>query len=131
MRALGLDYGSKRIGVALGDTASQVASPWCVLPHTSRGAALDRLAAIIQQEAIDVLVVGIPFSLGQRQKENGQMEEIRSFIVLLRERGWRVEEMDETLSSKMAAVFMKDRGERGKRDDLAAAVILQSWLDKV
>lgn len=130
MRALGIDYGSKRIGVALGDTESRIASPWEVVEFESREEALARIREIAALEDAKLIVVGIPRPLKDTALKNEQVEEIRNFIEDLKSAGLEVEEEDETLTSRLAAVQVRDRGERGKRDDLAAAAILQAWLDR-
>jgi RNase H-fold protein (predicted Holliday junction resolvase) len=76
-------------------------------------------------------VVGVPRPLGDQSRETDQAREIRSFISKLKTEGFDVEEENETLTSKIAADQVKEMGERGKRDDLAAAAILQQYLDKL
>jgi len=71
----------------------------------------------------------VPQPLRDRTRETDQAKEIRSFIEDLKAQGVPIVEADESLSSKLAASQMRERGESGKRDDLAAAAILQSWLD--
>lgn len=129
MRVLGLDYGAKRVGAALGDTASRIASPWTVIESDSRLDLMRRIHEIVESEKIETIVVGVPRPLGDRKRETDQAKEIRAFIADLKAQGVAVEEADESLSTKLAATQMRERGETGKRDDLAAAAILQSWLD--
>jgi putative Holliday junction resolvase len=129
MRVLGIDYGSKRVGVALGDTDTRIASPWTVIETDSRLDLMRRLHEIVELEKIGTIVVGVPRPLGDRTRETDQAKAIRSFIEDLKAQGIPVVESDESLSSKLAATQMRDRGESGKRDDLAAMAILQSWLD--
>ena len=129
MRVLGIDYGARRIGVALGDTETRVASPWAVL-EVARLEALQKIREMAQKEGAVKIVVGIPHPLGDQRRETGQAQEIRRFILDLGAQGLDVLEWDETLSSKVASVQAQDRGGHGKRDDLAAAAILQSWLDR-
>ncbi len=130
MRVLGLDYGSKRIGVALGDTETRIASPWCVIEVKNWNAARLAITELVVREKIKHIVVGIPRPLQQRDVENIQVQEVKRFIEELRIQGLSIEEEDEVLSSRLAASQMIQRGQKGKRDDLAACVILQSWLDK-
>ncbi len=129
MRVLGIDYGSKRVGVALGDTESRIASPWSIIEVDSRLEVLRRIMDFVKNEGAEKIVVGVPRPLGDQKFENEQVKEVRLFIKDLEAQGIPVEEADETLSSKLAAGQMIERGEKGKRDDLAAAAILQSWLD--
>lgn len=131
MRILGLDYGAARIGVALGDSVTRVATPWNIISNESFEDVVIRLREIVQREGVETLVVGIPRPLNDHQRETGQAKEIRRFIERLKSEGFQVVEEDETLTSKIAADQMKEMGERGKRDDLAAAAILQHYLDRL
>jgi putative Holliday junction resolvase len=129
MRLLGLDYGAVRIGVALGDTESRVASPWKLLHNDSIEDTVQRLQEMMKREQAEALVVGVPRPLADQQRETAQAAEILAFIEQLRKHGFTVHEQNETLSSKVAADQVKEMGGKGKRDDLAAAAILQSYLD--
>lgn len=140
MRVLGIDYGSKRVGVALGDTETRVASPWEVLPNGGLDALASRIADIAEREDVERIVVGIPRPLKDASLENDQVREIRGCILALKEAGLDVVEWDETLTSKIAARQEqearaltaagrpKSKGE--KRDDLAATAMLEGWLEQ-
>lgn len=129
MRVLGLDYGSRRTGVALGDTETRLASPWAVIESSDHAEVTRKVQELVAREKIDRVIVGIPNPLAGGDEENAQVKACRAFIERLRSAGLVVEEMDEMMTSKLAAAQMHERGEKGKRDDLAAAAILQSWLD--
>lgn len=131
MRILGLDYGAARIGVALGDPITRIATPWNVIANDSFEDVVIRLRELVMRESVSKLVVGVPRPLGDTSRETDQAREIRSFIQRLREAGFEVDEQDETLTSKIAADQVREMGERGKRDDLAAAAILQQYLDRM
>lgn len=131
MRILGLDYGSARIGVALGDPITKVATPWSVISNESFEDVVVRLRELVQRESVEKLVVGVPRPLADQTRETDQAKEIKNFIERLRGEGFVVEEENETLTSKIAADQVKEMGERGKRDDLAAAAILQQYLDRL
>jgi putative Holliday junction resolvase len=140
MRVLGIDYGSKRVGVALGDTETGIATAWAVLPNEGLELLAARIAEIAKKEEAACVVVGIPKPLRDASLENAQVQEIRGVMVILREAGLVVEEWDEGYSSAVAAQHevagrgmtaagrTKSRGE--KRDDLAAAVMLEGWLSR-
>jgi putative holliday junction resolvase len=130
MRVLGIDYGSKRVGLALGDTDSRVASPWGHLPNEGVLDLVARIHEIVKRDEVETIVVGIPRPLRDSSLENDQVQEIRNFITSLSGLGVSVVESDETLTSQLAARQALEMGEREKRDDLAAAAILQSWLDR-
>lgn len=129
MRLIGLDYGSARIGIALGDTETKVASPWKVMINDSFEDTVQRLQELMKQEKAEAIVVGIPHPMGNQSRITDQAQEILTFAAKLREAGFVVHEKDETLTSKVAADQQKEMGARGKRDDLAAAAILQNYLD--
>ncbi|HWR00164.1 MAG TPA: Holliday junction resolvase RuvX [Candidatus Methylomirabilis sp.] len=131
MRALGIDYGSKRVGVALGDTDSKVASPWGVIPNEGALALVARIKEIVDRDEVKTIIVGIPRPLRDTSAENEQVRAVRTFIESLKGLGVEVVEADETLTSQLAARQALEAGEREKRDDLAAAAILQGWLDQI
>lgn len=130
MRVLGIDYGAARVGIALGDTDTRIASPWCVLDGKNPEELLVKIKGIAEEEHVASLVVGVPRRLHDQEEESAQSQEVRAFIVQLHVLKLPVIEENETWSTQLAARQMRDRGEKGKRDDLAAAVILQSYLDR-
>jgi putative Holliday junction resolvase len=130
MRVLGIDYGAKRVGLALGDTESKIANAWGVLPNEGSLSLIAKIHEIVTRDLVKAIVVGIPRPLRQSSHENDQVREVKKFIVGLEGFGIPVHEQDETLTSKMAAKQALEMGEREKRDDLAAANILQTWLER-
>jgi putative Holliday junction resolvase len=127
---MGIDYGRKRIGVALGDTETGLAGPWGVVVNQHPDQAMRELIALAKQEGVERFVIGIPKPLGDRSRETDQAQEIRVFAKQLENVGLSVVEEDETLTSALAARQVQEMGEKGKRDDLAATAILQTYLDK-
>lgn len=130
MRVLGVDYGSARVGLAMGDTETRIAGPWKVLIRKDDQQLLEELVGIIQQEGIDRVVVGLPHPLADQQRDTDQTQRIRRFIELARAERIDVVEENETWSSSLAAKQGREAGLRGKRDELAAANILQGYLDR-
>ena len=64
MRALGLDLGTKRIGVAISDTSATIASPLTVIVRgRSRRQDHERIATLVQEEEAEIVVIGLPTSL--------------------------------------------------------------------
>ncbi len=134
MRALGLDLGTKRIGVATSDSSGLIASPLTVLERTGDRAQDHRaIAKLIQEEEASVLVVGLPLSLSGEagnaaQNVLSEIEEMASVV------GVPIETYDERMSSVTANEMlmerkMKAQARRRVVDKVAAAVMLQSWLD--
>ena len=134
MRAIGLDLGSKRIGVAVSDRSGTIASPLIVLARgRSRRDDHDRLAALVREEEAEVVVVGLPRSLsgGDGPAATAARAEAATLATVV---GVPVELHDERLTTVTATRALADAGVRGRDrravvDKVAAAVILQSWLE--
>lgn len=131
MRILGIDYGRARIGIALGDTDSRIANAWEVLQNEGMNSSVQKIQNIMKREMAEKLVVGMPRPLRDTSLENDQTREIRMFIEALVSAGMSVDVADEALTSKIADHQAHESGRKGSRDDLAAAAILQGWLERV
>jgi putative holliday junction resolvase len=119
--ALGFDYGTRRIGVAIGNTVSAAARPLCVIA-AGETRTWDAIAALIDQWQPSVLVVGVArYADG---KPHAMTARCNRFARQLQGRfGRAVVRVDERYSSAVVGGAMA-------RDDEAAAVILQQWLDQ-
>jgi putative Holliday junction resolvase len=134
VRALGLDLGSKRIGVAVSDRSGTIASPLTVLTRgRSRRDDHQRIAALVRDEEAELVVVGLPRSLsgGDGPAATAARAEVAALATVV---GVPVELHDERFTTVTASRALADAGVRGgdrraKVDKVAAAVILQSWLD--
>lgn len=131
---MGLDYGERRIGVALSDPLGLTAQPLVTLERTaSLTADLGSIAALARRHAVTRFVLGLPLSLdgtrGQRARD------VEGFARRLEKAsGVPVESWDERLTSVQAerALLEADLSRRRRRqviDRAAAVLILQSWLD--
>ncbi|MDO8848608.1 MAG: Holliday junction resolvase RuvX [Coriobacteriia bacterium] len=131
MRALGLDIGSVRVGVAVSDPAGAVASPVTVLDASDLDSG--RLARIVEDYEAEMLVVGLPLTLAG--EEGPQAALVRDTAERLAARlGLPLAFADERNSSAeakraMRSAGMSDKQQRGMVDKVAAALVLQSWLD--
>ncbi len=130
MRWLGLDIGSARIGVAMGDDESGIASPWSVLVVRSWEVAKQEIGELVKQEGVGGLVIGIPKPLHDQTRMTDQAHAIEQRALDLESLQLPVMRENETLSSAQAATWQRERGQSGKRDDLAACAILQTFLDR-
>ena len=132
MRSLGLDVGDVRIGVAESDPTGTVVEPLTTIKAGTRAAAIEKIAELVEQEGIGEVVVGTPVSLDG--EVGPQARKIRAFVELLAERISKPVRMwDESYSSLAADKIMGESGvgrrkKKGKRDSVAAAVILQEYL---
>ncbi len=134
MRVLGLDVGERRIGVAVSDENLMLARPLLVIQRRSRQDDFARLAAIIGEWQVERVVVGLPLTI---EGEIGpQARRVKRYARELgRALNVPVELVDESYSTVDAANIMRTIGHsRQKRRDtvdaVAAAVILQSYLDR-
>ena len=124
MRYLGIDYGTKRVGVSVSDENGQLAFPYAILEN-SKGL-VGEVKAICVKEGITNIVVGE--SVNYEGQPNLVMEEITSFVAELREVvAIPVVYEREFLSTQQARFFQTDSTHV---DDSAAAIILQSYLDR-
>jgi putative holliday junction resolvase len=130
VRALGVDVGTVRVGLAVSDPSGLVATPLATIAG-GEGVA-DRLAAVAAAEGCDIVVVGLPKALRGHDTDSTRMA--REVAASLRARGLRVELWDERLSSAEAERVLLGAGRRraqrrDERDRVAAAILLQGWLD--
>jgi putative Holliday junction resolvase len=136
-RALGVDLGSRRIGLALSDPTGLLASPLRVLGRSGDRAADHRTIAAIAREAdADRIVVGLPLSLSGETGPAARavLDEVEALRAEVGE-GMRVETHDERLTTVIAeqglrAAAVPARKRRRRVDAAAATVILQSYLDR-
>lgn len=128
-RILGIDFGRKRVGVAISDALGFTAQPLVTLP---RGDAVAGITALATEYSVDLVVVGMPTPLGGGSSESAVLahefgEELAAAT------GVDVVFADERFTSRMAerALLesgMKRRDRRSRVDKVAAAIILQDYL---
>lgn len=131
-RVLGLDSGSKRIGVALSDPTGTIATPHTVIDRSGEDVAA-RLRTMCVEYDVERIVVGLPLHLSGR--EGSAVEEARQLAEVARQAtGLPVDMHDErfttvTAESALLEGGMRRRERRAVQDKVAAAVLLQSYLD--
>jgi putative Holliday junction resolvase len=134
MRSLGLDIGDKRIGVALSDPGGILASPLTIINCIDEAADVEAITSIISQQQVKQIVVGLPRSMDgsigkQAQKVEAFVRKLSSHTEI------PVEFRDERLSTVSAKRLMRavnTKKTRGKtrHDAIAAAIILQGYLEE-
>ena len=132
MRSLGLDIGDKRIGVALSDPQGILASPLTIIDCSHDRADIESIIAIVSQNQVGQIIVGLPLSMdGSIGK---QAEKVKAFTrELCNHTEVPVEFRDERLSTVSAKRLMQTvkKTRKTRHDDaVAAALILQSYLDE-
>lgn len=133
MRALALDIGEVRVGIAASDATGTVASPVKVLPANEVLSLARPFRLVIEDYEPDVLVCGRPKTMSG--EDGPQAEKLMAQARDLGDRlGIPVEFADERLSSSEAKRILREQGVsernmRGKVDMIAASLFLQAWLD--
>jgi putative Holliday junction resolvase len=128
MNYLGIDYGEKRVGLAIGSDETKIASPFFVLENKGRDFLLEEIKKICQTEGVKGVVVGVPITLPGRI--GPQTEEVLRFVDFLKNNlSLPVETEDERFSSVMVDKLMAEYRAK-ERDAVAAMIILQSYFDR-
>jgi len=135
MRALGVDFGERRIGLALSDPDGRLALPLRVLERTSDERAVAAIAAIARDYEVELLVVGEPRRIAGAP-ESETFRRARAFAdKLAAATGLPLVRVDEAFTSAAAAERLREAGldarrARGRLDAVAAQILLQEALDR-
>ena len=118
---LGIDWGEKRIGLAMADEETSLALPFKTV------SSLAELIAVIKEEEIDEIVMGSPKKMNGEAANNPLW---LSFVEQLKAKTDKpVNFLDERLSSLAADALSGEKKDKAQRDEIAAAIILQDYLD--
>ena len=133
MRILGLDHGTRRIGVAVSDETKTIATPLEYIAMDSMAQVIERLQELIREKDVELILIGLPRNM------NGSYgpatERVQEFIASLQPHiTTPVKTWDERLTSVMAnRALLEGNVRRDQRkqkvDQMAAAILLQSYLD--
>lgn len=122
MKYIGIDFGTRRVGIAVSDKEGTLAFPRAVFENDDKF--FERLREMIKEEGVEKIVVGMPKALSG--KETAMTTRVKNFIEELKQKGFIVVEEDEVFSTKTA----KENAREDMRDASAAALILQQYLDR-
>ncbi len=137
-KVLGVDYGAKRIGIAIGDSETRIASPLkTVAGRIDAAQDAKNVADLAAQHEAASIVVGLPLNMDGSEGEQARLTR-RFAQELERASGLPVAFQDERLSSDAAKQTLAEAGTRGGRrrkagspiDRIAAAKILQAYFDR-
>ncbi|MEK7650838.1 MAG: Holliday junction resolvase RuvX [Patescibacteria group bacterium] len=132
MRYLGIDYGAQRVGLALSDESGKIAFPESIL--NNRKDLVEKIANLCGQKKVGKIVLGE--SLNYQRQDNQIMKEIREFKKDLETKtNLEIILEPEWLTSMLAKRALDGQANSGKKmarmDDSAAALILQTYLDRL
>jgi len=135
LRILGIDYGGRRIGVAVSDELGVTAQGVSTIDRKNREADLDEIGELVRRHGVERIVIGYPLRLDG--SEGIQCEKINRFVRRLEMRvSLPITRWDEALSTKEAEELLRQKGVRREKrrdvvDRVAASIILQGYLDAV
>ena len=132
-RILGIDYGSRRIGIAVSDPLNIIARGVTVIPNSP--SKISEIKRIALEFGVEKIVVGVPINL--KGRSDSMAEEVEEFIRLLAtELKVEIVRQDERFTSRIARQTLLDmnvgkmkRRVKGRIDEMASALILQGYLD--
>lgn len=131
---MGIDFGTRRVGIALSDPLQIIAQSLETMQNTP--ALISRIRELVEREEVELVVVGMPFNLKGEKGQKG--EEVERFLLELRKQlPVDIVTWDERFTSTMAHSTMLQMGTRkkerqtdkGRIDAMAAAIMLQGYLD--
>jgi len=133
MKILAVDPGEKRIGIAISDPTGTIANPLTIIEHVSRPIDATHIAQIAREHDIGLIVVGQALDAEEKPTFQGRRAS-RLMTAIQAESSVPVVLWDESSSTQIAraarlALGVRRKKRRGHLDDLAATVILQTFLD--
>ncbi len=135
MRILAIDHGTKRMGIAISDELKMIAQPLEFIPAEPMDKFLERLKQILQQQQVELILIGLPRNMDGSY--GPAAEKVREFVAQLRQSLTApIKTWDERLTSAQAnriliGANVRRSQRREKVDQMAAAILLQSYLDSL
>ena len=132
-RILAIDYGARRVGLALSDPLKMIASPYRTIINNNITILIEEIETIIAAEDVELTIIGLP--LGMAGQKTEQTKKVEEFVDKLTDRGIIIKYEDERWSSVAAKRSMKEQNiKSGHNKDLVdqtdAAIFLQQYLDR-
>ena len=132
-RLLAIDYGARRVGLALSDPLKMIANPYQTIINKSDNNLILEIERIIDAEDVEQIIIGLP--LGMAGQITEQTKKVEEFADKLIARGIAIEYEDERWSSVAAKRSMKEQNiksgyNKEMVDQTAAAIFLQQYLDR-
>lgn len=129
-KLLGIDYGEKRIGIAISDEQQKYVFPSETIENTNT--AIEEIKNIVKSENIEAIVVGFPINM--KGQESSQSERTKEFVQALKDRiKVPVELEDERLTSQLSERLLRTvpgKKHKGNIDRQAAVLILESYMER-
>jgi len=135
---MSIDYGEKRVGIALSDPLHTISYPLCVINKKNENQLVDEIIKIINDKLVEKIIIGLPLSMsGSYSEQTKKVIIFKDFLIKeLSDRNLNIDidTIDERLSSVSAKNIMIQQGvktghNKGRIDELSASIILQEYLD--
>lgn len=133
MKAMGIDFGLARIGIAFSDDTKFLASPYVTYKRKEMEQDLNYFVTLINEKKVDEIVCGLPMNMQGEEQEIAK--KTREFMAKLQEKiKISVQFVDERLSSVLAEEMLREterdwKKRKEKLDSVSASIILQDYLD--
>ncbi len=129
MKYLGVDYGTKRTGLAISDVSGRVAVLKETIEVESQDEVIARMKEIVEEDDVETVVIGLPINMEGEQTE--MTERVERFVEKLRNHiDIPVQTTDERLTTEMAKKLLRGLKKK-ERDQVAAQILLQNFLDEL
>lgn len=139
MKAMGIDFGLARIGIALSDETKFLASPYLTYKRKNEKEDIDFFVDLIRRQNVDEIVCGLPLNMQGEEQQIAQytrefINKLMSSLDIQSDKKIKVEFVDERMSSIMADDILKKtikdwKKRKEKLDSVSASIILQDYLD--
>lgn len=131
---LGLDFGDRRVGIAISDWEKAIAFPRGFLEYESQNVLINHLKNLCQEEGVKKIILGLPIHMDGRVGERAEKTKIFAEQLKKYLSGIELIYFDERLSTEYARQVLYKQGisskdQKGKRDALSAQIILQNYLN--
>jgi len=128
MRILGIDYGTKRIGLALSDESETIANAMKPVANQGDEESIEAIAKIVQDKEIAKVVLGLPVSLAGGEEYQARV--VKEYGAKLSAKiNQKVDYVDERLTTSQARAMLGNQAHKASLDSSSAQIILQTYLD--
>jgi len=135
---MSIDYGEKRVGVAISDPMLTISYPLCTINRSNTSSLIDEILEIANDKNVKKIIIGLPLSMsGKYSKQTKKVIEFKNILIKRISNNKidiSIDVIDERLSSVSAKNIMIEQGiktghNKSRIDELSAAIILQEYLD--
>lgn len=133
---LGIDFGDRRVGIAVSDWTKDIAFPRDFFEYDEMDVLIDQLRQLCDEEGVEKIVLGLPLHMDGKVGERAKKTHVFADLLKKRMPNMDIILFDERLSTEYANQTLRKQGiraknQKGKRDALSAQIILQNYLNSL